>query len=221
MLSYRKGMSSMPIGKIILRLTRMSLFIAVAALGANALKAQSVDAGRRPPVLRGTDSAITQPRDRINSTENRSANAATATLVMIPTVVMDRNGRYVANLRKEDFRVYDDGLEQQVAYFAPIEKPFTVALMLDVSGSTKYQMDQICRAADTFISHLRNNDRLMAITFDGKISLLSDVAEVRALRQAKLHIPVGTDGHGTLRRRRLCFETDGRDSRTQSDRADD
>jgi Ca-activated chloride channel family protein len=137
----------------------MSLFIAVAACGANALKAQSVDAGRRPPVLRGTDPATAQPRDRTNSTENRSANAGTATVVMIPTVVMDRNGRYVANLRKEDFRVYDDGVEQQVAYFAPIEKPFTVALMLDVSGSTKYQMDQICQAADTFISHLRNNDR--------------------------------------------------------------
>lgn len=115
---------------------------------------------------------------------------------MTPTVVMDRNGRYIANLRKEDFRVYDDGVEQQVAYFAPIEKPFTVALMLDVSGSTKYQMDQICQAAVSFISHLRNDDRLMAITFDGKISLLNDVADVRALRQAKvkLSIPAGTDG---------------------------
>jgi Ca-activated chloride channel family protein len=172
----------------------MSLFIAVAGCGANGLKAQSVEAGRRPPVLRGTDSATTQPRDRANSTENRSANAGTATLVMIPTVVMDRNGRYIANLHKEDFRVYDDGVEQQVAYFAPIEKPFTVALMLDVSGSTKYQMDQICQAADTFISHLRNNDKLMAITFDGKISLLSDAVDVRALRQAKLRIPAGTDG---------------------------
>jgi VWFA-related protein len=171
----------------------MSLLIAVGACGANALKAQSVDAGRRPPVLRGTDSVTTQ-RDRTNSTENRTANAGTATLVMIPTVVMDRNGRYIANLRKEDFRVYDERVEQQIAYFAPIEEPFTVALMLDVSGSTRYQLDQICRAADTFVSHLRNNDRLMAITFDGKISLLSDVADARALRQAKLRIPAGTDG---------------------------
>jgi VWFA-related protein len=66
--------------------------------------------------------------------------------------------------------------------------------MLDVSGSTKYQMDQICQAADTFISHLRNSDRLMPITFDGKISLLSEVADVGALRKAKLRIPAGTDG---------------------------
>jgi Ca-activated chloride channel family protein len=174
----------------------MSLFVAVTACGANALKAQSAEAGRRPPVLRGTDSATTQPRARTNSTENRSTKAGTATLVMVPTVVMDRNGRYIANLRKEDFSVNDDGVEQQLAYFAPIEKPFTVALMLDVSGSTKYQMDQICQAAVSFISHLRNNDRLMAITFDGKISLLSDVADVSALRQAKvkLRVPAATDG---------------------------
>jgi Ca-activated chloride channel family protein len=107
---------------------------------------------------------------------------------------MDRNGRYIANLRKEDFRIYDNGVEQQVAYFAPIEKPFTVALLLDVSGSTQYQLAQIREAADTFVGRLRANDRLTAIAFDGKINLLSDAAEVSEVRRSKLHIPAVTDG---------------------------
>lgn len=115
-------------------------------------------------------------------------------LVTVPAVVMDRNGRYIGNLRREDFRIYEDGVEQTVAYFASIERPFTVALMLDVSGSTQYQLSQIRDAANTFVSRLRLNDRMMAVTFDGKINLLSEVADVRAIRQSKLRIPAVTDG---------------------------
>jgi len=107
---------------------------------------------------------------------------------------MDRNGRYIANLRKEDFRVYENDVEQNVSFFASVEKPFTVALMLDVSGSTQYQLQQICDAANTFVSHLRLNDRMMAISFDGKVNLLSDVVGVSAVRQSKLHIPAAIDG---------------------------
>jgi len=107
---------------------------------------------------------------------------------------MDRNGRYVANLRPEDFKIYENGIEQQVSYFASIEKPFTVALMLDVSGSTQYQLAQISAAANLFISRLRQNDRLTAITFDGKVNLLTNATDVGTVRRSKLRIPAITDG---------------------------
>ena len=68
---------------------------------------------------------------------------------------MDRNGRYVANLKRDDFRVYEDGVEQQLTYFNSIERPFTVTLMLDVSGSTQYQLAQIREAANTFVVSLQ------------------------------------------------------------------
>jgi Ca-activated chloride channel family protein len=115
-------------------------------------------------------------------------------MITVPAVVMDRNGRYVANLRKEDFHIYEDGVEQKLSYFASVEKPFTVALLLDVSGSTQYQLSQIRDAANTFVSRLRFNDRMMAITFDGKISVLTEPASVGAIRQSTLHIPPVSDG---------------------------
>jgi Ca-activated chloride channel homolog len=148
---------------------------------------QSSDPGRKPPVLRST----TAPPENQASASRQSGSA---TLVTVPAIVMDRDGRYIANLRKEDFAIYENGVEQNLAYFMSVEKPFTVALMLDVSGSTKYQLDQIREAANTFVSRLRLSDRMMAVTFDGKINLLTDVADVRAIRQSKLHIPVVTDG---------------------------
>src|SRR5882672_3420958 len=115
-------------------------------------------------------------------------------LITVPAVVMDRNGRYIPNLKKEDFRIFEDGVEQRVAYFASVERPFTVALMLDVSGSTQSQLSQIREAANTFVSHLRANDRLMAITFDGQINVLTEAEDVGAIRRTKLHIPAVTDG---------------------------
>ncbi len=162
--------------------------ILIALLGPAWTHAQSSDTGRRPPQLRGANSSTVDTRDRGNGTSGGP------TLITIPTIVMDRNGRYIANLRKEDFRIYDGETEQQVAYFAPVDKPYTVALMLDVSGSTQFQLAQIREAADSFVSHLRYNDRLMAVTFDGKINLLSDAVDVRAIRQTKLRIPAVTDG---------------------------
>lgn len=150
---------------------------------------QSSDQGRRPPVLR-SNPAVSENPDQTAA----GRQSGPATLITVPAIVMDRDGRYVANLRKEDFVIYENGVEQNLSYFMSVEKPFTVALMLDVSGSTKYQLDQIRQAANTFVSRLRLSDRMMAVTFDGKINLLSEVADVRTIRQSKLHIPAVTDG---------------------------
>jgi Ca-activated chloride channel family protein len=179
------------------RIAASSVIALFVFFGVQSLNAQSTDPARKPPVLR-SGSTYSQPGDQSNSstrqTGQTSSMRVSPTLVTIPAIVMDRNGRYIANLRKEDFHIYEDGVEQNLAYFASVEKPFTVALMLDVSGSTQYEMAQIRSAADTFVSRLRLNDRMMAITFDGKISLLTDVADVRSIRQTKLHIPAATDG---------------------------
>jgi Ca-activated chloride channel homolog len=173
------------------RLTEASfvigLMVIVSALSASG---QSLDPGRKPPVLRST-STLPETQEQSPSAGRQSGPAA---LVTVPAIVMDRDGRYIANLHKEDFTIFENGVEQNLAYFMSVEKPFTVALMLDVSGSTKYQLDQIREAANIFVSRLRLSDRMMAVTFDGKINLLTDVADVRAIRQSKLHIPAVTDG---------------------------
>lgn len=112
----------------------------------------------------------------------------------MPAIVMDRDGRYIANLRSADFKIYEDGVEQRVAYFSPVEKPFTVVLMLDMSGSTQTQLAQIRQAANTLITRLRPNDRLMALTFDGQIHVLCEPTPISEIRRTKLHIPAVSDG---------------------------
>jgi VWFA-related protein len=114
-----------------------------------------------------------------------------ASLVTVPVSVLDRDGRFISGLHKEDFRIFEDGAEQRVAYFAPIEQPFTVALVIDTSGSTHFKMEEMQDAAIAFLDQLRPNDRVIVISFDDQIRVLtheptSDRAALRAaIRQTR------------------------------------
>ena len=81
-------------------------------------------------------------------------------LVSLPVVVSDREGRYVPNLRLDDFQILEDGVEQQIAHFATVETPFTVALLLDTSGSARLRLREMQEAAVSFVENLRPGDRL-------------------------------------------------------------
>jgi Ca-activated chloride channel homolog len=184
-----------------LRTTALFVAVLFSMVGAGSLHGQTPEQPRTAPVLRsgGTyssnqEKSQSDPNSVASAVDEGSVVRVNTSLITVPAVVMDRNGRYVANLRKEDFRVFEDGVEQSVSYFASVERPFTVALMLDVSGSTQTQLSQIREAANTFVSRLRPNDRMMAITFDGQIHVLTEPAAISAIRQTKLHIPAVTDG---------------------------
>jgi VWFA-related protein len=98
---------------------------------------------------------------------------------------MDRAGKYVPNLRQQNFRVFEDGVEQQVSYFASVEKPFTVALVIDTSGSTRFRIDEIQDAALAFVDQLRPDDRVMVVSFDDKVRVLAEPTSDRyVLRNA-------------------------------------
>src|SRR6266849_5937490 len=167
-----------------------ALVLSVCSITAFAQSAQP----RSRPVLRSAGTTQSEVSQTSGEVDEGSVVRVSTSLITVPAIVMDRNGRYVANLRKEDFRIYEDGVEQTVANFSSIEKPFTVALMLDVSVSTQAQLSQIWEAANTFLGRLRFNDRLMAISFDGQVHVLTEPAFVSDIRRGKLHIPAVTDG---------------------------
>ena len=95
------------------------------------------------------------------------------TLVSIPVSVMDRDGKFIPNLSQNDFHVWEDGVEQRVAYFASTEKPFTVALMIETTGSTRFKLEEIQDAANAFDEQLRADDKVMVVSFSDRIRYLS------------------------------------------------
>ncbi|HVS21020.1 MAG TPA: VWA domain-containing protein [Pyrinomonadaceae bacterium] len=97
------------------------------------------------------------------------------TLVTVPVSVLDRQGRFVPNLQREDFSVFENGVEQSIAYFEPAEKPFTVALLLDTSASTHFHLSEIKEAAIAFAKQLRPQDRVLIVSFNDEVLLLTEV----------------------------------------------
>jgi VWFA-related protein len=101
------------------------------------------------------------------------------TLVTLPVSVTDRDGKYIPNLRKENFRLWEDGVEQDVAFFASVDKPFSLVLMLDTSGSTRFRLEEIQDAAITFVNQLRPDDRVMVVSFDDDVNVLTEFTNDR------------------------------------------
>ncbi len=155
----------------------------------------------RPPVLGGNNripgspSTTQQPVVTDNGPEEVEAGdviKVETTLVTLPVSVTDRNGRYIPNLRKEDFRLWEDNVEQQVAFFNAVDKPFSVVLMIDTSGSTRFRLEDIQNAAITFVNQLRRDDKVMVVSFDNDVQVLSEFTTDRSrLRDAILRTETG------------------------------
>lgn len=93
-------------------------------------------------------------------------------LVTVPVTVLDRNGRYVPQLRRENFRIQENGVEQKIAYFATTDSPFSVVLLIDTSGSTRFRLEDIQRSAINFVNKLKPTDSVMVMSFDDRIEVL-------------------------------------------------
>src|SRR6187431_3011499 len=87
-------------------------------------------------------------------------------LINIPLVVSDRDGRHIGGLKKDDFSVLLDGEKQTIDYFADAEAPVNVAIIIDLSGSTRPVLGDIKNAAKTFVEKLSPSDQAMVMTFD-------------------------------------------------------
>jgi Ca-activated chloride channel family protein len=83
-------------------------------------------------------------------------------MVSLSAAVVERDGRPVTGLKPEDFEVIEDGTPQRVALAGSEEVPFNLALLLDLSGSTRRERDAMKAAASRFIGIARPHDRVAA-----------------------------------------------------------
>jgi VWFA-related protein len=159
-----------------------------------------------------------------------------ATLVNVPVIVSDRDGRYLSGLRVEDFTLYNDHAKQPIAVFEATEEPLNVALLLDTSKSTRDVLDEIKDAALNFLKRLRPQDRAMVVSFDYDVHTLSRLTSdrrtlERAVKDAEIGQYVGTVmrdavvkvANESLRqvegRKAIVVLTDGKDHGSVNDEA--
>lgn len=143
--------------------------------------------GEPPPPP--TPTPTPTPKEEINPGDVISV---TTTEVMLPVTVRDESGRLANDLKRDDFRVFEDGREQPLSDLALRQVPVDVVLMVDASSSVASNLDDFRRAADGFAERLTVDDRISLIKFDDRIQLLQDWTKSRfQLRRALTRIEAG------------------------------
>lgn len=114
-------------------------------------------------------------------------------IVTLPVRVVDRKGRFVAGLQKENFKVFEDKTQQEIAFFNNEQQPFTIALVLDMSYSATFKINEIQSAAIDFINQLRPVDKVMVVSFDGEVHILSEpTSDRQQLQRAVMQTKVAS-----------------------------
>ena len=104
-----------------------------------------------------------------------------SSLVRLNVGVVDQRGHPITSLDKNNFEIFEDGVKQQISRFEPSEAPFSVVIMLDMSGSTLGFRQVIAQSAVRFIDALSPNDRVAVIEFYDKINLRNDFTTNRSV----------------------------------------
>jgi VWFA-related protein len=138
-----------------------------------------------PPVLRRNqtddssgrvDSADTKTNAKRSDEE---AVVLKAALVSLNVSVTNRAGVALANLKKEEFEVAENGERQKIEFFQPTTAPFNLVLVLDLSGSIKDKLDVVRSAALRFLDVLGPQDKVAVVTFTEEIRVVSQLTDDR------------------------------------------
>jgi Ca-activated chloride channel homolog len=96
---------------------------------------------------------------------------ADSNLVVIPVSVTDAQNRFVLGLGKQDFHLFDDGVEQPVSHFSGEDVPLSIGLAFDISGSMDYKLRTSTEAAKLFLKALNPGDEAFLVEFNDKVNL--------------------------------------------------
>jgi Mg-chelatase subunit ChlD len=211
--------------------------IMFAAMAQSGRRTQNVPVQREAP-KKTPQSEAEVKQSPVNKAEAPDPDAIKldTTLVTVPVIASDRNGLYIPDLKAAEFTIYEEGVKQEVAYFATVKEPFHVVLIIDTSGSSRQALNQIQRAAVTFVDQLQTADRMQIISFDSEVRVLTNFTNDRPkLKQAIESTSPGGDSrvydafHQAVvsltpvrrDRRAIVFFTDGVDHTSLSSRYDD
>jgi VWFA-related protein len=118
-------------------------------------------------------------------------------LVNLFVTVRDKNKRIVTDLKQQDFKLAEDGQDQQIAFFSKeVTLPITLALLLDTSGSEQFMLGAIQDMGGRFLDRvLRKGDEALVMSFDTDVDLLSDFTDDRgqldrAIRKTRINTPM-------------------------------
>ena len=126
------------------------------------------------------------------TTSNQDQIKLGTDLVSFNITATDQHGRALSNLKKEDIKIYEDGLEQKMDFFSSDEAPVSWGIVLDRSGSMVTMISDVYQAALHVIDEGTPQDETFIVTFNNKIEMISDfTTDQHALQSSLLGVRAG------------------------------
>lgn len=100
-------------------------------------------------------------------------------IVSLNVTVSTSNETFLTNLEQGDFEVFEDGVKQDVQFFASGELPIALSLLLDTSASMETRMRTVQEAAVGFAQHLGPRDLAQVIDFDSRVRILQQFTALK------------------------------------------
>jgi Ca-activated chloride channel family protein len=106
-----------------------------------------------------------------------------SSIVVLNATITDVNGKPIIGLKQIQFKVFEDGQEQKVDFFAAEKTPFAAVILIDTSGSMEGGVSLARSAAINFLDGLRDDDMTAIYNFDSRISLVQDFSNSRDISE--------------------------------------
>lgn len=173
---------SIAAGIVILALAAYPIFSNVATRATAAPRKAAQDAGPGPMLPPGQQRPAPAPAQQQNPQSLPQAAQplqVRTNVVNVFVTVRDHHNEIITDLNKNDFKVFEDGVEQKVAYFdKETNLPLTLALLMDTSGSMSNILVAEQDAASRFVREvIRKRDEALVMSFDLDVNLLADFTE--------------------------------------------
>lgn len=127
-------------------------------------------------------------------------------LVRVNVGVVDQRGRPITSLGRPHFAIFEDGVKQEISHFELSTAPFSVVMMLDMSGSTKSFRQNIALSAARFLDALAPEDRISVIEFYEKVNVLNDFTTDRSVAAHSIRVANGAGNTNLYRGLEVALE---------------
>jgi VWFA-related protein len=155
--------------------------------GAVAARAQQPPGPQAPPPGQAKGAETAPPSATATQEKPGYAIAVESALVNFDVLVTDEDGRVLAGLNKENFRVLDNGRPQAITNLAPVEDPITIVMLLEYSGTAyDYFAYKAANWGSRFLEHLGPDDWVALVTYDLKPTIRVDFTRNKAEVQQSL-----------------------------------
>jgi Ca-activated chloride channel family protein len=120
----------------------------------------------------------------ISSGQDEDVISVDSSIVVMNATITGPDGKPIRGLEQNQFKILEDGKEQEIAYFQAEETPFAAVILLDSSGSMEQRMTLARSAAITFLDGLRLKDVAAIYNFDSKVSLIQEFSNTRDIAES-------------------------------------